>query len=165
MYVPHSFPLSLQAPPHPYPFSPLYETRATPTIDNCTVHWFTQPLSHFSYEPNQPTYQQRYYICGNEYWNKKETSPIFFYCGNEGDVSLYVNNTGAMWENAPYFHAIMVFAEHRYYGLSQPGDGNKKLTHEQALADYVNLIYALKKKWEVMEAPVIAFGGSYGGML
>lgn len=38
------------------------------------------------------TYKQRYYIC-DKYWHKKAISglakgPIFFYVGNEADVTL-----------------------------------------------------------------------------
>ena len=32
----------------------------------------------------------------------------------------YVNATGLIWENAESFQALVVFAEHRYYGDSQP---------------------------------------------
>lgn len=32
------------------------------------------------------------------------------------DVTLYLNNTGLMWELAPKYDAMLVFAEHRYYG-------------------------------------------------
>jgi hypothetical protein len=42
--------------------------------------------------------------------------PIFFYLGNEADVLLYLNNTGLMWESAPEFDALLVFAEHRCRG-------------------------------------------------
>lgn len=37
--------------------------------------------------------------------------PIFFYAGNEADVTAYVNATGLMWENAEAFGALVVFAE------------------------------------------------------
>jgi lysosomal Pro-X carboxypeptidase len=68
---------------------------------------------------------------------------------------------------------LVVFAEHRYYGESLPY-GNKSfadprhlgyLTSQQALADYVDLIEYLKSKPSYNRSPVIAFGGSYGGML
>ena len=50
----------------------------------------------------------------------KPGGPILFYCGNEANVELYVNATGLMWERAPELGALLVFAEHRYYGDSQP---------------------------------------------
>lgn len=75
-----------------------------------------------------------------------------------------------MWEIAPKFNALVVFAEHRYYGKSLPF-GNRSfetpyisyLTSEQALADFAYLIKHLKSN--STSSPVIAFGGSYGGML
>jgi len=101
-----------------------------------------------------------------------------------------------MWEIAEEFRALVVFAEHRYYGVSMPY-GNRSfddigrvgyLTSQQALADYVDLITYLRHNgsysnrelyqtgdiYDTVEGgtpapsaanPVIAFGGSYGGML
>jgi lysosomal Pro-X carboxypeptidase len=75
-----------------------------------------------------------------------------------------------MWENAPRLGATLIFAEHRYYGKSLPfGKDTSKhmqwLTAEQALADYAMLIDWYKGEHNLQDAPVIGFGGSYGGML
>jgi lysosomal Pro-X carboxypeptidase len=86
-------------------------------------------------------------------------------------VTLYVNATGLMWENAEEFSVLVVFAEHRYYGVSQlfPDDPLGRLEYlstEQALMDYVTLISHLKKTYKFAATDsVIGFGGSYGGML
>jgi len=84
------------------------------------LHWFEQNVDHFAITTSA-TYLQRYYIY-DKYWKKasQTDSPVFFYTGNEADVGLYVNNTGLIWENAEEFGALIVFAEHRYYGESQP---------------------------------------------
>lgn len=110
------------------------------------------------------------YLFNETFALDKKHSPIFFYAGNEGDIELFAENTGFQWELAADQKAVVVFAEHRYYGKSLPfGNDSFKsaqhfgyLTAEQALADYAYLIDFLtggKKR------PVIVFGGSYGGML
>jgi lysosomal Pro-X carboxypeptidase len=81
-----------------------------------------------------------------------------------------------MWEHAAEHGAVMVFAEHRYYGAttvgsphgSPPGSAAalRYLTMDNALADYATLIRALPDLLGTPQGlPVIAFGGSYGGML
>lgn len=83
----------------------------------------------------------------------------------------YLNNTGLMWESAQEFGALLLFAEHRYYGPSKPYSGQELkdnmqyLTAEQAMADYAELLTDLKAELHAEESPVIGFGGSYGGML
>ena len=96
--------------------------------------------------------------------------PIFFYVGNEANVEKYVNATGLMWESARPFGAMLVWAEHRFYGESVPaeageGRGHPYLTHELALADYAVLIAKLRADFDASASPVFVFGGSYGGKL
>ncbi|KAL1138705.1 hypothetical protein AAG570_008767, partial [Ranatra chinensis] len=130
-------------------------------------------VDHFSFT-NNDTFKLRY-LENNTYWNPSSNAPIFFYTGNEGDITAFAKNTGLIWEIAPDFNALIVFAEHRYYGESLPY-GNKSytdpkyngyLTSSQAMADYVDLIGYIKGSYKVPldNNPVIAFGGSYGGML
>ena len=91
-------------------------------------------------------------------------TPPFF----KADVTLYVNATGLMWENAAELGALLVWAEHRFYGASTPeGAQLKFLTHEQALADYATLVAHIRTTTDGVtdDTPFIALGGSYGGML
>ncbi|KAF7989870.1 hypothetical protein HCN44_008544 [Aphidius gifuensis] len=131
---------------------------------------FQVPVDHFSFSLND-TFEIRYLI--NDTWQKGNNPPIFFYTGNEGKIEVFAENTGFIWDIADSFGAIVVFAEHRYYGESLPY-GNESysnvknlgyLTSQQALADYVDLIEFLKSNNNTKNSPVIAFGGSYGGML
>lgn len=138
----------------------VYETR-----------YFTTKVDHFGYA-NNDTFKMRYLIA-SQHWNGTD-SPIFFYTGNEGDIDGFAQNTGLMWEWAPEFGALLVFAEHRYYGKSMPY-GNESyqspehlgyLTAEQALADYADLLQYLKATLPgARNSPVVSFGGSYGGMV
>ena len=91
--------------------------RGTPGTANCTELWFNQTVDHFSWNApptGQYTYQQRYFVY-DKYWDR-QNGAIFFYNGNEADVTLYVDHTGLMWENAQSMGALLVFAEHRFYG-------------------------------------------------
>ena len=116
------------------------------------------------------TYPQRYFVCGQHWKSSQDSSPgpIFLYVGNEADVTLYLNHTGLMWESAPEFGALLVFAEHRYYGQSKPFKENLRqhmeyLTADQAMADYAELMTELKTELHAEDSAVIGFGGSYGG--
>lgn len=146
-------------------------TVSTPGTANCTERWFEQTIDHFDWSSSSPlgskTYSQRYFVY-DSWWNKQSGS-IWFYNGNEADVTLYADHTGLMWENAQAAGALLVFAEHRFYGQSFPcGDAWQQcvrfLTHEQAAADYASLALHIQQSYGVQQ-PVILFGGSYGGML
>jgi hypothetical protein len=130
--------------------------------------WYTQTLDHFDWATSPATFNQRYLI-NDDHWSAKD-GVIFFYCGNEGDIELFYKNTGFMFDIASQFNALIVFAEHRYYGKTLPfGKESFKpekiryLTSQQALADYAVLLTFLRKQYG--NVPVISFGGSYGGML
>lgn len=139
-------------------------------LDFETVY-FAQPVDHFD-ATYTATFKQRYLV-STKYWNKNG-GPIFMYTGNEGDIVWFLRNTGFMFKMAAKFQAMMVFAEHRYYGKSLPfGSQSYKdplklsfLTSEQALADYAKLIGHIKSTVSgARNSSVVAFGGSYGGML
>ncbi|KAF5281128.1 hypothetical protein FQR65_LT02994 [Abscondita terminalis] len=137
------------------------------------VNYLDVPVDHFSFTNNK-TFKLRYLV-NDSYWNND--GPIFFYTGNEGDINNFAQNTGFMWEIAPSFRALLIFAEHRYYGESLPY-GNQSFSNPehvgylhsaQALADFVDVIEHIQSLnnyfTDSYKNPVIAFGGSYGGML
>ncbi|KNC50905.1 uncharacterized protein AMSG_12046 [Thecamonas trahens ATCC 50062] len=141
--------------------------------------YFEQVVDHFEFtEPASVTFKQRYLHSSASFG--RQGSPIFFYTGNEDEITAYAEAAGAVWEAADAMGAAVVFAEHRYFGESLPfgkatfnHTGNLRwLTIEQALADYALLITALKDPSSphylapgAEHAPVITFGGSYGGIL
>ncbi|KAJ8920963.1 hypothetical protein NQ315_015757 [Exocentrus adspersus] len=132
------------------------------------------PLDHFSLKNNE-TFKLRYLLYRQFHI---KGGPIFLYTGNEGDIMMFAQNTDFLFDIAPVFNALIVFAEHRYYGESVPF-GNRTftkpeylayLTTAQALADFVYLIEELRHTFfgtmiSFDTYPFVAFGGSYGGML
>jgi hypothetical protein len=92
-------------------------------------------------------------------------------------VDAFYANSGFVFELAEKVGALVVFAEHRFYGSSPVATPTARqfekdtiglLSVEQALADYARLIDALRgglMPGLEADATVIAFGGSYGGML
>lgn len=145
------------------------------SLANCTeIIYVEQPVDHFNGLANSPwaTFKQR--VCIHDAFRRPqdgEDIPMLFYTGNEGPVDLYVNNTGLMWSLGKELGAILVFAEHRYFGESFPNlDGMENcmayVSSAQALADYAEVVPYVKSKLGIAhDAKVVAFGGSYGGML
>uniref|UniRef100_A0ACD6AHX3 Uncharacterized protein n=1 Tax=Avena sativa TaxID=4498 RepID=A0ACD6AHX3_AVESA len=145
-----------------------------------TAHFFPQGLDHFTFTPNSSRVFAQKYLLNDTFWRKPNCTgaasagPLFVYTGNEGDIEWFATNTGFMFDVAPEFGALLVFIEHRFYGESMPfgNDDSYKsadtlgyLTSTQALADFAILITSLKTNLSVPDAPVVVFGGSYGGML
>ncbi|KAH6941280.1 hypothetical protein HPB50_015469 [Hyalomma asiaticum] len=130
-----------------------------------------QRVDHFGFHNNQ-TFEMRYAVA-EQFWDRK-SGPIFFYAGNEFFIENFIESTGLIWEWAPEMKALIIFAEHRFYGKSMPfGEQSLKglpylgyLTAEQAMADYADLLIHIKGTLPgAANCPVVAFGGSYGGML
>lgn len=152
------------------------------------TRFFIQPVDHFNRQ-NTDTFKQKVLV-NFDFWkdsnspiqtrpqdqkirfqpeiknSPQPTGPIFFYTGNEGPVEAFSENSGFIYELAEKFNAGIVFAEHRYYGISLPygeesfsKDKIGWLSIEQALADFSQVIEGY------LPSQVICFGGSYGGML
>jgi lysosomal Pro-X carboxypeptidase len=134
---------------------------------------FTTRIDHFngSYDD---TFEMRYLV-NDQYYNAS-FGPILFYTGNEGDIYTFYNNSGFVTDTlAKQLSAKVVFAEHRYYGTSMPfitGEASyadvehrRFLSIEQVFWDYLELLKFIKDENNMQDRAVIAFGGSYGGML
>jgi len=141
---------------------------------------FSTTIDHFTYTSNS-TFDLRYFAF-EKFAEGRETAPVLFYCGNEGEIESFYNASGGMFEMAKALGAHVMLVEHRYYGKSLPFGPKrsfdplamKYLTIEQALADYSEVLVALPKllncKGTGLNAvagrcDVILMGGSYGGML
>ena len=139
-----------------------------------TEYFFDVKLDHYDALGSGETFQIRYLV-QTKYWDFEE-GPILFYTGNEGDITNFFANTG-FWTDtlAEEQKALVVFGEHRYFGESFPSQFSKEdafkapnvkyLAVEQVMMDYVELIKHVKYTYKAKFSPVIAFGGSYGGML
>ncbi|KXG20504.2 lysosomal Pro-X carboxypeptidase [Sorghum bicolor] len=149
------------------------DTMAEPPF---TEHYFPQELDHFTFRPNASTVFYQKYLVNDTFWRRSSgrkggsTGPLFVFTGGETDIESIAINAGFMFDIAPKFGALLVFIEHRFYGESMPFRSNSTealgyLTSTQALADFAILITSLKQNLSAETAPVVVFGGSYGGML
>ena len=157
-------------PPPPYPAQ--YETR-----------WHTQPRDHFNYlNPSLPsgasfTFEQRYlYI--DKWWKGAPAPIIFVTCVEAGPAPYYAGEYGWVIDTlARELGALVVFAEHRGFGLTypQPAAGGDLsgwqpdaahagvLTEAQVLEDFTALATHLRTNLSAWDSPLIAVGGSLAG--
>jgi len=128
-------------------------------------------IDHFSPD-NSETFKMRILVNSKYY---KEGGPILFYCGNEGPITDFWDASGYLHTDlAKKFNGLVIFAEHRFFGKSFPHNypqdhdikKNKFLTVEQTLSDFIVFLQVFISDQKLPKlTPVIAFGGSYGGML
>ena len=140
--------------------------------DNVKEYMFETDVDHFDSKGKSDKFKMRYLV-QDDYWDP-ETGPILFYAGNEGNVYSFYDNSGFMTETiAKETKGLVVFAEHRYFGVSYPfepevaftPENNVYLTVEQVMVDYVDLVGYIRQEYNMTDKACIVFGGSYGGML
>ncbi|XP_062571736.1 thymus-specific serine protease-like [Saccostrea cucullata] len=127
----------------------------------------TQPLDHFDAYSSE-TYQQKVYI-NTENW-KQPSGPIFLFIGGEGALSNRSAYAGHHVEMAKFFGAMVVAAEHRFYGYSINDDGLhldqlQHLSSQQGLADLTKVHNYITTRYKLTDNKWICFGGSYPGAL
>jgi pimeloyl-ACP methyl ester carboxylesterase len=138
------------------------------TAHNYSTHWLEQPCNHDDFSTNSLKLHQRYLV-GDAWWSPG--GPVLLHTGNEGPIEAFVDSAGFHWILAQEMGALVVFAEHRFYGSSGTSNGScgaspfQFLSATAALQDLANLVDHLRTEWMVGDAAVIAIGGSYGGML
>ncbi|XP_003748099.1 lysosomal Pro-X carboxypeptidase-like [Galendromus occidentalis] len=139
-------------------------------FSDLSVQYFEQRVDHFGFH-KRDTFRQKYLMSDKTF---QAGGPIFFYCGGEMNVELHARQTGLMFTWAREFRALVVFAEHRYYGESLPyGDasfyGSERrgyLSTEQALADYAAILSHLKANHTgATKSEIVVWGAGYSGML
>ena len=132
---------------------------------NYTVFNFTSFVDNYGYTGD--TFNMRYFV-DDQYFTGKA---ILFYCGNEGAIEMFIESSGFLPIAAQKLGAVLVFAEHRYFGESMPfgsasfasASNMKYLSPHQAMADYAYLLSYIVDMYG--DAPVVVTGGSYGAML
>lgn len=61
-------------------------------------------VDHFGYA-NNDTYLMRV-LYNDEHFDVENPGPIFFYTGNEGDIEMFTNNTGKLYNGSINFKFI-----------------------------------------------------------
>ncbi|KAK3233206.1 hypothetical protein CYMTET_56483, partial [Cymbomonas tetramitiformis] len=139
------------------------------------VRVYQQQLSHFNAQVNG-TFPQRYLVNSTFWAGAARQGPIFVFTGAEGgDVERTAGAYGWVTQMARRSSAMLVFLEHRFFGKSLPfGPDNSYvaeasrvglLSVEEALADYSEILHALRDELAAWHCPLMTFGGSLAGTL
>ena len=141
------------------PYGPPMPPQFPRTYD---IRFIAQPFDHFNLLtlPAQgKTWPQRY-LYNDSYW-PGPPHPILFYCGAEGSgIETIWDHSGWIVDTlARNLSALIVFAEHRYFGTSFPFGPTESfvadaghiglLSLEQSLQDYATLITFLRDSLNV----------------
>jgi hypothetical protein len=110
--------------------APKYDETAVRS-DNVQELFFDTAIDHFDNDGDITTFKMRYLV-DDTYWDP-ETGPILFYAGNEGNIYSFYDNSGFMTKTiAEETKGLIVFGEHRYFGVSYPYDPSEAFTPEHA---------------------------------
>jgi len=129
---------------------------------------FLQPLDHFNIF-NKRQLEQRYILDDSSF--KPSSNLLFFYTCGEAEMEYYFNHSGGTFRDwAKEASALVIFAEHRFYGKSFPVnfssrfDGYYALNLEQVVEDFAQLIISLNTRYNT-KFQVVTAGGSWAGMV
>ncbi|RVX19934.1 Lysosomal Pro-X carboxypeptidase [Vitis vinifera] len=137
------------------------------------TYFYNQTLDHFNYKPESyRTFQQRY-IMNSAYWGgANSSSPIFVYTGDEASITAVADFAGFIVELASRFNGLLLYIEFNHH-LVLVLVSTFKVSYCQNMSIDIMVIQFHsdpKMKHSVTQVPsencpVIAIGGSYGGML
>ena len=68
---------------------------------NFDIKFFENKIDHFSFLTDdnlgfKNSYEMKYLVNDTFWAGKGKNGPIFFYCGNEGDIEMFYENSGFM---------------------------------------------------------------------
>ncbi|XP_032828417.2 thymus-specific serine protease-like isoform X1 [Petromyzon marinus] len=127
-----------------------------------------QPLDHLDPACNK-TFKQRVWV--NSLFWKRPRGPVFLYIGGESALNSNDVFVGQHVRLAQSHGALLVAAEHRFYGKSVNEEGLsdknlRYLTISQALADLVRVHHYVSDEFGLKQGHAwVSFGGSYPGSL
>ncbi|KAL1505364.1 hypothetical protein ABEB36_004948 [Hypothenemus hampei] len=131
--------------------------------------YFEQKIDHFK-PTDLRTYNQRYHVNDEYYLDSDAKNHIFLMLGGEWEATTSWLTYGSWLESAEQYGALLIYLEHRFYGLSQPfedwsTENLEYLSSHQALADAATFIEFINVDYNITDPKWIVFGGSYSATL